>query len=749
MRISSDYILSTLSDAVIISVGATGAIFAILSAYNLTYNSAIIIIITVTSALIFSAVFHAPKKVKRIGLAVCGIALFVGYYMYSTEINGGFVYFFNIVSRLFHKLSIDLPTFNFQPYLFFFQTSLITAFFTYFSVIFTFVIAFALISMRSTSLCFLFSLIFVFPSFIFINMPPDIEAIILYLAFILTVFLTNSIRLGRKRTSSAVAVLVPMLIFLVLVRTVSPEETYVRSDIGEKIYEFFANRLPLNPETSENPLPTVSGVDYQGNPLLSVDLRNAEPPEGTGVVMSVKTNLRGIHYLRGITYDTYSDSSWTITPNDPDITIIQYKVALLPGTNPEFPLNPHTYATYSAMTAEDENGNVGLQSTAPSMFHISSFSRGIAYMPYLSFYNGDDGFSIENDSYVMRNTAYSGYTFMTYDPMLIGSLIGSGNSYRPVDNSDEETFNRIYGAIVNERYYNLPHAQFYFFRNLLSKESLVTDGDDYKTITAIIEYVQNSATYDLKAPKAPIGEDFIEYFLTESKSGFCIHFASAATCMLRAAGYPARYVTGYVANVSSGEVWTAVTEKAAHAWVEVYFDGIGWIPFDPTPGIPGVTAPPVAETSEETSQVESTTSVPEITESETSSENSENGEPFTVDLTTFAKVLLLSLSVFAVLALPFIRRRYINTKRINAFTSESTNKAVICAWQYLERLLVYEVKPPTEVYETALKAAFSNHKLSDDERKSVVEFAVKSAAEVDSSLHFFRKIVFRYLKCLY
>ena len=103
MRISSDYILSTLSDAVIISVGATGAIFAILSAYNLTYNSAIIIIITVTSALIFSAVFHAPKKVKRIGLAVCGIALFVGYYMYSTEINGGFV----IVGKTVYFLNIE------------------------------------------------------------------------------------------------------------------------------------------------------------------------------------------------------------------------------------------------------------------------------------------------------------------------------------------------------------------------------------------------------------------------------------------------------------------------------------------------------------------------------------------------------------------------------------------------------------------------------------------------------------------
>lgn len=747
MKISSNYIFSTLSDAVIISVGAIGAVFATLSAYNLTYDSTNIIIITAISALIFSAIFHAPKKPRRIGLAVCVIALFIGYYMYSTEINGGFAYFLDVVANLFSKLSIDIPTISLLPYQFFFETSLITAFFTFFSVIFTFVIAFALISMRSTSLCFLFSLIFVSPSFIFINMPPDIEAIIFYLAFILTVFLTNSIRLGRKRTSSAVAVLVPMLIFLVLVRTVSPEETYVRSDIGEKIYEFFANRLPLNPETSENPLPTVSGVDYQGNPLLSVDLRNAEPPEGTGVVMSVKTNLRGIHYLRGITYNSYSGSSWTIT-KDGWNTGLQDEVPLSSATNPTFLLNAHTYATYSAMTAVDENGNVGLQSTAPSMFNINSFSRGIAYMPYLSFYY--DGFSIENDSYVMRNTAYSGYTFMTYDPMVIGSLIGSGNLYKPVETSYEQGFKSDYKLAVNERYYNLPHAQFYFFRNLLSTESLVTDGDDYKTITAIIEYVQNSATYDLKAPKAPIGEDFIEYFLTESKSGFCIHFASAATCMLRAAGYPARYVTGYVANVSSGEVWTAVTEKAAHAWVEVYFDGIGWIPFDPTPGIPGVTAPPVADTSEETSQVESTTSKPETsTESETSSDNSENGDPFTVDLITFAKALLLCLSIFAVLALPFIRRRYINTKRINAFTSESTNKAVIFAWQYLERLLIYEVKPPTEVYETALKAAFSNHILSDDERKSVVEFAVKSAAEVDSSLHFFRKIVFRYLKCLY
>ena len=83
--------------------------------------------------------------------------------------------------------------------------------------------------------------------------------------------------------------------------------------------------------------------------------------------------------------------------------------------------------------------------------------------------------------------------------------------------------------------------------------------------------------------------DAVEYFLTVSKKGYCIHFAAAGTLLLRKMGVPARYCSGYI--VKPGD-WSAaeegyeasVPDSNAHAWVEIYLEKVGWIPVEMTPG---------------------------------------------------------------------------------------------------------------------------------------------------------------------
>ncbi len=82
--------------------------------------------------------------------------------------------------------------------------------------------------------------------------------------------------------------------------------------------------------------------------------------------------------------------------------------------------------------------------------------------------------------------------------------------------------------------------------------------------------------------------DFVTDFLMTEKKGYSVHYASAAVLMYRALGIPARYVEGYLitpemaANAQDdGTIY--VTGKEAHAWVEIYQDGIGWIPMEVTP----------------------------------------------------------------------------------------------------------------------------------------------------------------------
>jgi transglutaminase-like putative cysteine protease len=90
--------------------------------------------------------------------------------------------------------------------------------------------------------------------------------------------------------------------------------------------------------------------------------------------------------------------------------------------------------------------------------------------------------------------------------------------------------------------------------------------------------------YD-ESPPAPAGLPTLVHFVTRSRSGYCQHFASSMALMLRYLGIPARVAAGFTSgryNPVERE-WT-VTDHEAHTWVEVWFRGLGWLPFDPTPG---------------------------------------------------------------------------------------------------------------------------------------------------------------------
>ena len=98
-------------------------------------------------------------------------------------------------------------------------------------------------------------------------------------------------------------------------------------------------------------------------------------------------------------------------------------------------------------------------------------------------------------------------------------------------------------------------------------------------------------TYDESAPYSP-GTDnpfsVMEAFL-ETRSGFCVHFASTFAVMARSVGIPTRVAVGYVSGSEPGSQ-TSVRNNELHAWPEIYQDGFGWVAFEPTPGGAGVRA---------------------------------------------------------------------------------------------------------------------------------------------------------------
>ena len=105
------------------------------------------------------------------------------------------------------------------------------------------------------------------------------------------------------------------------------------------------------------------------------------------------------------------------------------------------------------------------------------------------------------------------------------------------------------------------------------------------TILAVAEYMRtHAATYNLEYDRSLDKEDNIAIaFLEIYKEGICQHYATSATLMYRALGIPARYTVGYVGDTVAGE-WSEITSATAHAWVEVYLDGIGWVQVEVTGG---------------------------------------------------------------------------------------------------------------------------------------------------------------------
>ncbi len=102
-----------------------------------------------------------------------------------------------------------------------------------------------------------------------------------------------------------------------------------------------------------------------------------------------------------------------------------------------------------------------------------------------------------------------------------------------------------------------------------------------------IEAYLRTYSYTLDLPPFPEGRDLVDYFLFDAPGGYCDYYASAMVVMLRAVGVPARLASGYVTGVYDRKQGAfRVIGANAHSWPEVYFEGIGWVEFEPTASQP-------------------------------------------------------------------------------------------------------------------------------------------------------------------
>jgi len=103
------------------------------------------------------------------------------------------------------------------------------------------------------------------------------------------------------------------------------------------------------------------------------------------------------------------------------------------------------------------------------------------------------------------------------------------------------------------------------------------------TLNAIRTYLETNYVYSLDTKAAGPAGDTVDDFLFHSKTGYCVHFATAFVILARLDGIPARYVTGFLVYLPAGTGTTTVTGLSAHSWAETWSPTAGWITQEATP----------------------------------------------------------------------------------------------------------------------------------------------------------------------
>lgn len=302
-------------------------------------------------------------------------------------------------------------------------------------------------------------------------------------------------------------------------------------------------------------------------------------------------------------------------------------------------------------------------------------------------------------------------------------------------------------------------------KNYKTLETIFADEEKEPSFTQItniiLAYFDENIEYSEKTVTKNGEEDFADYFLTKTAKGYSVHYATAATLMLRYYGIPARYVEGYFIPAAEAEKYESgekiiLTENHAHAWTEYYLDGIGWIPFEVTPGYIDDELEKAAFNAFGENIEDQQTDNPKtnIIEEKERDKLKENTTGLTAVFAVFGAILLLgiiSLGVYIITG----RKRL--KKALDSISSADNNKFIAMRFGYAEMLSHKADLSKDELAEIGFdeifainkEAIFSDHTMSDGQRKEVDAYAENVLIKAKEKWSFTEKIINRWLKFIY
>ncbi len=429
-------------------------------------------------------------------------------------------------------------------------------------------------------------------------------------------------------------------------------------------------------------------------------------------------------YLKGYVAGEYKNNNWTqidIDKND-DIFSTFDENEIWPQDFNYMMINEQmlAYPEYPIMIGDTQEMDVT----------VVGASKKFAYAPYMSLYSEADTsdnkkMTPNKESFVDLNSKKYSINFFNMSPL--------GNTW-------EDISNRLIERSYFDNSLNNNYAQFIYDNYLDIQESQALDSA-YDSIMhsynydesfmqnpvfaagAVADYLSENYKYTLSPGQTPSDEDFIDYFLTEQKEGFCSYFASTGVMLMRRLGIPARYVEGYVVlptqfDNNDGEKQTiTVTDKSAHAWCEIFISGIGWVPCEFTPGYqndnPNMTTDEKDPNEIKTTTTTITTKTDNLNSNSDSSQSSSSSNSDSSKETNSSSTISSSLAdtisqksgsntndnkhdftficyilgAILIFALVILRRKYNLTERKKRFNSPDKNKALLNIYQYYLKYL--------------------------------------------------------------
>ncbi len=531
---------------------------------------------------------------------------------------------------------------------------------------------------------------------------PDIVSIVFSVLFIF-----DSMALGRKKQANqnVKMVVIVSAVIAVVVTFVIPQENYKRNSffddaremVTDIVYDTFG--IDLNGDKSEQ-------QEEKNKVNASIGIGNGD----VGLVDEVYYN------------DTYAGELKTMS----DIGIAYAKI--------------YTGRNFNRNNWQRWNDTREMQYSYTSAVH--EFVLDMTKRKNISLDEDEQKLA---DRYIYYQQSFTATDSSVYDNGIQYRIIG-GDVY---DYADMGGIMRKYrsSATINS-YESYVHDQYLFVNaedsivvnEMFGTRELQTAQEKADYIQSVVTYLKDNYTYTLKPGKVPDGKSVVEYFLKDSKKGYCTYFATSAAIILRCSGIPTRYCAGYTVNTRTAQAHTfgqdneymnyEVYDNAAHAWVEAYIDGYGWVTVDPTPGYgenDAVEEASTEQTSEGTSQSYSSESTDNNTEADNTSDTQQqevttqqaadiNSRHFSGKIRISGLFVVICAAILIVIAaVACVATRIVS--RIHLLRNNSVDeKQVLKMYAYLERLLAslgYRRNPDSDYEEYIDSIVQSDEHLRD------------------------------------